>query len=194
MLQGVSFELHPGTLVGIVDENGSGKSTLLRILAGELRPDAGTVQLSGSLGYCPQAVVLNDALTVDQHLDYFRAAYHLLDLERAAALVETLTYPQYRRATVGTLSGGTQQKLNLTLALMHDPSVLLLDEPYQGFDWETYLRFWEVAADLRARGRAILVISHLIFDQQRFDTIYRLTGGHLEVVEPAGAHAAGVTR
>ena len=182
VLRDVRFELRPGTLVGIVGENGSGKSTLLRILAGELRPDAGTVHLSGALGYCPQAVVLNEALTVDQHLDYFRAAYRLADLGRAYALVERLAYAQYRRALVGTLSGGTQQKLNLTLALMHDPAVLLLDEPYQGFDWETYLRFWQIAADLRDRGKAILVISHLIFDQQRFDAVYQLQDGWLQPV------------
>jgi ABC-2 type transport system ATP-binding protein len=179
VLRDVGFALRPGTLVGIVGENGSGKSTLLRILAGELRPDAGTVALAGALGYCPQAVVLNDSLTVAQHLDYFRAAYRLADLGRAHELVETLAFGQYRGAPVGTLSGGTKQKLNLALALMHDPAVLLLDEPYQGFDWETYLRFWDLAADLRARGKAILVISHLIFDQQRFDAVYHLQDGQL---------------
>ena len=189
MLRDVGFALQPGTLVGIVGENGSGKSTLLRILSGELRPDAGSVALPGALGYCPQAVVLNEALTVDQHLDYFRAAYRLADLGRADALVEALAFAQYRRAPVGTLSGGTQQKLNLTLALMHDPAVLLLDEPYQGFDWETYLRFWQIAADLRARGKSILVISHLIFDQQRFDTVYQLHDGRLQPVTSPVASA-----
>ncbi len=72
---------------------------------------------------------------------------------------------------------------------MHDPAVLLLDEPYQGFDWETYLRFWEIAADLRARGKAILVISHLIFDQQRFDTVYQLQDGRLQPVTSPVASA-----
>ena len=143
------------------------------------------------MGYCPQAVVLNEALTVDQHLDYFRAAYRLADLGRAHALVERLAYAQYRRTLVGTLSGGTQQKLNLTLALMHDPAVLLLDEPYQGFDWETYLRFWQIAADLRARGKAILVISHLIFDQRRFDTVYQLQDGRLQLVTSPIAYYDG---
>jgi ABC-type multidrug transport system ATPase subunit len=188
VLNGVSFDLAPGTLVGIVGENGAGKSTLLKILAGELRPGSGTVVLRGALGYCLQAVVLNEELTVDQHLDYFRAAYHLASLDRAHALVERLGFTQYRPARVRTLSGGTQQKLNLTLALMHDPAVLLLDEPYQGFDWETYLRFWELAGELRARGRAVLVISHLVFDRERFDQIYTLRKGLLdaEAVTAAG--------
>ena len=179
VLQEVSFAIAPGTLVGIVGENGAGKSTLLRILAGELAPDRGTVELRGALGYCPQTVILNDALTVAQHLAYFRAAYRLTSLDRAEELLERLTFQRYRQAPVGALSGGTKQKLNLTLALMHDPAVLLLDEPYQGFDWDTYLHFWDVAADLRRRGCAVLVISHLFFDRERFDCLYHLAHGAL---------------
>jgi ABC-2 type transport system ATP-binding protein len=187
VLRDVSFDLPAETMVGIVGENGAGKSTLLRILAGEMRAQRGRVLMRGSLGYCPQAVVLNDALSVEQHLDYFRAAYGLADLTLASALVERLGLGQYRRAPAGTLSGGTRQKLNLVLALMHDPAVLLLDEPYQGFDWETYLRFWELAEELRARGRGVLVISHLLFDQRRFDALYRLEQGRLVSIAPADA-------
>lgn len=179
VLRGVSLAVAPGTLVGIVGENGAGKSTLLRILAGELRPDHGAITRSGALGYCPQAVLLNDTLTVNQHLAYFGAAYNLADLSYAETLIGSLGYQQYRAMPVGALSGGTKQKVNLTLALMHQPDVLLLDEPYQGFDWETYLHFWQLAESLRAQGRAVLVISHLLFDQQRFDALYRLENGQL---------------
>jgi ABC-2 type transport system ATP-binding protein len=192
VLRDITLAVAPGTLVGIVGENGAGKSTLLKILAGELRPDRGRVALEGALGYCPQEVVLNDTLTVAQHLDYFAAAYGIRDLRRADELVERLAYQQYRHTTVATLSGGTKQKLNLTLALMHDPRVLLLDEPYQGFDWETYLRFWELAAALRARGCGVLIISHLLFDQQRFDALYQVREGRLQVLE-ASAPAAPAT-
>ncbi len=181
VLRGVSFEIAPGTLVGIVGENGADKSTLLRILAGDLRPSRGKVLRSGAMGYCPQRVILNDALSVNQHLDYFRAAYNITSPRRADELVEQLGYQAYRRELVGTLSGGTKQKLNLTLALMHQPDVLLLDEPYQGFDWETYLRFWELVSVLRERGRAVLVISHLFFERQRFDALYRLQAGQIHV-------------
>ena len=180
ILRGVTMAVAPGTLVGIVGENGAGKSTLLRILAGELRPQHGTITRSGALGYCPQAAVLNETLTVNQHLAYFGAAYDLTSLSYAETLIANLGYQQYRTMPVGTLSGGTKQKVNLTLALMHQPDVLLLDEPYQGFDWETYLRFWELAADLRERGRAVLVISHLVYDRSRFDRLYTLAGGQLQ--------------
>jgi ABC-type multidrug transport system ATPase subunit len=179
VLRDIAFTIAPGALVGIVGENGSGKSTLLKILAGELRPDRGHVELDGALGYCPQDVILNETLSVAQHLDYFAAAYGVSNLDRAGELVDRLAYQPYRNATVATLSGGTKQKLNLTLALMHNPQVLLLDEPYQGFDWETYLRFWDLAAELRARGCAVLIISHLLFDQQRFDALYQLHDGRL---------------
>ena len=190
ILRDVSFAIGPGTLTGIVGENGAGKSTLLRILAGELRPSAGEVRLHGALGYCPQTVVLNDALTVEQHLRYFRAAYNIASLDRAYALVERLDFAKYRNTLTGALSGGTRQKLNLTLALMHDPTVLLLDEPYQGFDWETYLRFWDLTGELRERGCALLVISHLIFDQHRFDQILALEHGELHPTAAAEAAPA----
>ena len=187
VLRGVDFSVAPGTLVGIVGENGAGKSTLLKILAGELHPSRGQVARRGALGYCPQTVILNDTLTVQQHLDFFRAAYHLADLRRANELIERLGYESYRHTVVGSLSGGTQQKLNLTLALMHQPNVLLLDEPYQGFDWETYLRFWDLTSELRDQGCAVVIISHLFFEQKRFDVLYHLQQGRIEQEQTTAA-------
>ncbi|MFJ7496893.1 ABC transporter ATP-binding protein [Streptomyces sp. NPDC097727] len=179
VLRGVDLRLRPGVLAGIVGENGAGKTTLLRILAGELRPDRGSVHHSGRFGYCPQSVVLDDSFTVRQHLDFFRHAFGLADLRRAEEAMETLAFTEYLDQRAGLLSGGSRQKLNLTLALMHDPDVLLLDEPYQGFDWETYLRFWELATRLRDTGRSVLVVSHLAYDIDRLDQLWRLEDGRL---------------
>jgi ABC-2 type transport system ATP-binding protein len=180
VLAGVDLAVAAGEMVAVVGENGSGKSTLLRILAGDLRPDTGTVVTSGRAGYCPQAVVLDDALTVDQHIRYFQAAYGVVAPQRAGQLIARLGYAASRHRPAGTLSGGTRQKLSLTLALLHDPALLLLDEPYQGFDWETYLAFWDLAGELRAGNTAILVITHLVFEQERFDRICHLTAGRIE--------------
>jgi ABC-type multidrug transport system ATPase subunit len=180
VLRGVDLSVRPGTLVAIVGENGAGKSTLLQILAGALRPDAGTIELAGAIGFCPQDPVLNENLSIEEHLEYFAAAYRIASLDRAAELMRILNFEQYRSEVVGNLSGGTRQKLNLTLALMHDPPVLLLDEPYQGFDWETYLRFWDVVGDLRSRRKAVVVISHLVFEEGRFDALLQLTEGRIE--------------
>ncbi len=179
VLRGIDFALRPGVLAGIVGENGAGKSTLLKALSGELRPDRGVVRHRGRFGYCPQTVVLDDAFTVRQHLDFFRSAFRLPDLRRAHEVLETLAFTEYLDERAGRLSGGSRQQLNLTLALMHDPDVLLLDEPYQGFDWETYLRFWELAGALRDAGRSVLVVSHLAYDAGRLDQLWRLHDGRL---------------
>src|ERR1035438_5363495 len=88
VLAGVDLEVAAGELAAVVGENGSGKSTLLRILAGDLRPDTGSVVTHGQVGYCPQAVVLDDALTVDQHIRYFLAAYRIGAAGRADTLID----------------------------------------------------------------------------------------------------------
>ncbi len=187
VLAGLDLEAAAGEMVAVVGENGTGKTTLLRILAGDLRPDAGCVAIRGRPGYCPQTAVLDEALTVDQNVRYFQAAYGIGRTGRAEALIERLGYAGCRDQRAGTLSGGTRQKLSLTLALLHDPPVLLLDEPYQGFDWQTYLAFWEMAGELRDRGTATVVISHLVFEQQRFDRICQLRDGRIE--QEAISHA-----
>ncbi|MFF1546538.1 ABC transporter ATP-binding protein [Streptomyces sp. NPDC058291] len=188
VLRGVDLRLRAGTLCGIVGENGAGKSTLLRILSGELRPTHGSVRHSGRFGYCPQHVVLNDALTVRQHLTFFRTAYRLTDVRYAEEIMDVLGFTGYADERAGVLSGGTRQKLNVTLALMHDPQVLLLDEPYQGFDWDTYQRFWDLAARLRDAGRSVLVVSHLAYDTERLDELWRLDSGTLRA-DKAGTAA-----
>jgi ABC-2 type transport system ATP-binding protein len=180
VLAGLDLDVAPGELVAVVGENGTGKTTLLRILAGDLRPDAGTVAIGGRPGYCPQTVVLDEALTVDQHVRYFQAAYGIASPARAEELIERLGFAACRGQRAGTLSGGTKQKLSLTLALMHDPPVLLLDEPYQGFDWQTYRAFWDLAGELAAAGTATVVISHLVFEHERFDRICHLAGGRIQ--------------
>ncbi|HZC41342.1 MAG TPA: ABC transporter ATP-binding protein [Streptosporangiaceae bacterium] len=192
VLSGAELTAQPGQLVAVVGENGAGKSTLLKILAGTLAADRGEVRLSGRLGYCPQEPVLTENLTVDQHLRYFAAAYRLSSLRRAGELAGLLGFGQYRQHTVAALSGGTRQKLNLTLALLHDPDLLLLDEPYQGFDWETYLRFWDVVDDLRARGKTIVIITHLVFEAGRFDVLADLADGTITCRAPSG-EASGVS-
>ncbi|MFH8798231.1 ABC transporter ATP-binding protein [Streptomyces sp. NPDC017936] len=187
VLRDVSLDAGPGQLVGVVGENGAGKTTLLRVLSGDLRADAGTVRLGGTLGYCPQYPVLDEELTVGQHLRLFQIAYRLPRLDRTERLLRVLGLAGHHRQPVRTLSGGTRQKLNLVLALMHDPEVLLLDEPYQGFDWETYLRFWDIAHDLRAAGRTVVIVSHLAYDSERLDALYRLGDGRLRRVPTSGA-------
>lgn len=182
VLKDVTFEMAPGTLCGIVGENGSGKSTLLKIIAGEWKADGGKIAVYGSLGYCPQQVQLFSRLTVEENFQYFAAAYGMnqtLLSRRSEILMDHFQFWKFHKEKVATLSGGTQQKLNLCIALLHQPSLLILDEPYSGFDWETYLRFWEYAGQLRDSGCAILVVTHLVSEKERFDRIYQLEHGEL---------------
>ncbi|MFH9657694.1 ABC transporter ATP-binding protein [Streptomyces sp. NPDC017248] len=184
ILCGADLDVPAGALIGVVGENGAGKSTLLRIAMGYLAPDRGTVERTGKAGYCPQHAVLNDSFTVAQHLRLFQAAYRLPDLTRAHELMDLLALTGCGRQRAGELSGGTRQKLNLVLSLMHDPQLLVLDEPYQGFDWDTHQRFWALAARLRDQGRSIVVVSHLLHDLHHFDAVGHLRGGRLDLERP----------
>lgn len=142
------MDVGAGELVGLVGENGSGKSTLMQIVVGLLGRDADEIERPQRLGYCPQVPMLWDKLTVDEHFDVFARAYSL-NADAAStfvdALLAELDFAKYRGYRIEELFGGTRQKLNLALSPMHEPQLLLLDEPYLGFDWETYLRFWEMS-------------------------------------------------
>lgn len=180
VLRGADVVLRRGEIVGLVGENGSGKSTLMKILVGSIDRDAGTITMSGSVGYCPQEPILYERLTCDEHFELFGKAYGMMsgDIDVARDDVyETLGFDEWRDSRVEELSGGTRAKLNLGLALLPDPDLLLLDEPYAGFDWDTYQRFWELTRQRRDDGRSLLIISHFITDAERFDRIYDLVDG-----------------
>jgi ABC-type multidrug transport system ATPase subunit len=124
--------------------------------------------------------VVYERLTCDEHFELFGHAYGMtVEAVRRSrrALYEELGFERYASARADRLSGGTLAKLNLGLALLADPEVLLLDEPYAGFDFDTYLRFWELVARRRQEGRSVLIISHFVTDEQRFDRIVQLRDG-----------------
>jgi ABC-2 type transport system ATP-binding protein len=182
VLRGASLEVRSGELVGLVGENGSGKSTLIQVVVGLLRGDGGTVERPERLGYCPQQPMLWEKLTVAEHFQLYGRAYGMDDNQQAraeATLLDELQFAKYRDYRTEALSGGTRQKLNLAIALMHDPALLLLDEPYSGFDWETYLRFWEMAERRRDQGMGILIVSHLLAERERLDRMYELCEGRI---------------
>ena len=182
VLRGVSMEARAGEIVGIVGENGAGKSTLLRITVGLLRPDAGRVSLTGRLGYCDQDPQVFPDLTVAEHFVYFSRAYGLASEAAGSArdeLLDRFDFGRYAARRVAELSGGTRQKLHLSIALLHRPDVLVLDEPYLAFDFDTYIRFWTCAEAMRDRGAAIVIVSHLAHDRERFTRLLELKEGQL---------------
>jgi ABC-2 type transport system ATP-binding protein len=182
VLTGADITLTQGEIVGIVGGNGSGKSTLMKILVGALQADSGNVTRSGSIGWCPQETRLYDRLTVAETFDLFGEAYGLSDdyvRNRRDELADRLDFEKFLDYRVDHLSGGNRQKVNLAIALLHEPDLLLLDEPYTGFDWETYLAFWNLTDRLVDNGTTIAIISHLISERERFDRILELKDGTL---------------
>ncbi len=182
VLKGISFNLEKGKLYGIVGENGSGKSTLLKIIIGLLKADKGIININGKIGYCPQKPLLFSQLTITEHIQYFSSAYNLkkIDYEKQFNyFLKHFNFEKYKYDKVEILSGGTKQKLNLTLALLPDPELLILDEPYNGFDWDTYMKFWDLADRLLNKGCSILIVTHFLNETDRFNCIFNLKNGYL---------------
>ena len=183
VLMGGKMIANLGEFICVVGENGSGKSTFLKILAGMLRPDKGSISCSGTLGYCPQQSLLYNYLTVDEHFKLFGTAYGMDNaaiLDNGNELMEMFAFSDYRKYKIHQLSGGTQQKLNLSLSLLHDPDILLLDEPYVGFDYETYENFLKYTELAVSRKKCIIMVSHLVLNKNHFETIYNLKDGIIQ--------------
>lgn len=183
VLRGCSLNLRENEFAGLVGENGSGKSTFIRCLLGFTRPDSGIVTLKGPVGYCPQQNFLNRRYRVSEHLRLVEAIYrkhNSVDHRFVETSIDRLKLRPYLRTNVGDLSSGTYQKVKFLTSIYHSPKLIILDEPYDGFDWQMYQVFWGIIEDLKSNGAAILMISHLIYDRERFDRIIEIKEGYLE--------------
>jgi ABC-2 type transport system ATP-binding protein len=181
VLQDVDLTVQSGEIVALTGENGAGKSTLMRICAGLIPADSGTIQVAERVGYCPQVPSVLELLTADEHLVMFGTGLGLSredSLRSGHALLAEFDFPIGRRLVTQDMSGGTRQKLNLALALLGDPSLLLLDEPYQGFDRGAYVNFWDHCDTWREAGRAIVVVTHMLVELGRADRIFELPAHH----------------
>jgi len=170
---GLSFRVPAGEVVGLVGANGAGKTTTLLILAGALRPDAGQVTVAGHdlatqpleakrlLGFVPDEPELFDYLTVEEHLRFMARLYGVVDPDRRLpALLAELELTDRRQSLPGELSRGMRQKLALGCAFIHDPQVLLLDEPLTGLDPVGIRRMKDAIRSKAADGTAVLLSSH----------------------------------
>jgi ABC-type multidrug transport system ATPase subunit len=177
VLRDVSLSVRAGEVVALTGENGAGKSTLLRICAGLLRADRGTIRVDGHTGYCPQSPGLFELLTADEHLVMFGRGIGLSraeSVERGRRLLAEFGFPTGQPLASRDMSGGTRQKLNLALAVLADPELLLLDEPYQGFDRGTYVNFWDHCDAWRRQGKAVVVVTHMLAELGRVDRVVEL--------------------
>jgi ABC-2 type transport system ATP-binding protein len=174
-VDGLSFTVVAGEVLGLVGPNGAGKTTTLRSLCGIINPTSGTVRIAGhdiqsegpqaksQLAFIPDEPQLFEYLTVDEHLRFVARLYGVADAPaRAAALIEELELTEKRRALPGELSRGMKQKLAIACGLLHRPRVLILDEPLTGLDPGGMKRMRATIAARAAEGAAIILSSHLL--------------------------------
>jgi ABC-2 type transport system ATP-binding protein len=171
-LEGISFELFAGELLAITGPNGAGKTTLLSILAGVLPATAGEVRgTDRKIGWVPQQPALYSKLSVAENLQLFARLEGLGDPEAAVARMLTQTGLEERAdEEVGRLSGGNQQRVNIAIGLLCEPSVLLLDEPSASLDPRQRERLWEFIGELAGAGTAVIFSSHNVAEAERYAT------------------------
>ena len=177
VLSGINLTIHRGEVVAVVGANGAGKSTLLQLCAGLLRASGGSIERTPNFGYAPQLDSLAPLLTVDEHLRLFGAARGIRrgrSVSTGHRLLTRLGWTARGDQIAGTLSGGTQQKLNVALAQLDAPDLLLLDEPYQGLDALAYEDLWTLISAWRASGAGVLLVTHLLRDVDLVDRVVEL--------------------
>ena len=181
-LEPTDFAVRPGEVVAVVGPNGAGKSTLLAILAGALEPSAGNVETTTKVGWMPQRPAQYGRLSARQNLTLFARLEHEAHPEAAAGdLLARLEIPDDERPS-SQLSVGNRQRLNLAIALLGSPRVLLLDEPTASLDAATRERLWEIARALRESGGAVVIVTQNADDVDRVaDRVVHIAAGRAEL-------------
>ena len=197
----VSFDIRGGDITGLVGSDGAGKTTLLRMIATMIKPTSGNIRVGGLdvveqrsgvkeiIGYMPQRFGLYPDLTVAENLDFFMDIYGIFGKDRAQRRERYLGFSNLlpfldRRA--GDLSGGMKQKLGLACVLVHQPRVLILDEPTNGVDPVSRQEFWEILIDMKKSGMTIFVSTAYLDEGEKCDLLMLMHASHLlETAPPA---------
>jgi ABC-2 type transport system ATP-binding protein len=193
-VDGVSFEVRRGEVIGYLGPNGSGKTTTMRMLLGLLHPSSGSATVLGldavrdtdrirpQVGYMSQKFALYEDLTAAENLDFVARVYDVANRRKSVRdALERLGLTARRGQLAGTLSGGWKQRLALAACLLHEPRLLLLDEPTAGVDPKARRDFWEHIHDLAAEGMTVLVSTHYMDEAERCHQLAYLAYGRLLV-------------
>ncbi|MEA5469153.1 ABC transporter ATP-binding protein [Spirulina sp. 06S082] len=192
VLQDLSFEIKTGEIYGLLGANGAGKTTTLNILCNLLQPDRGTIVLDGLpvshatkhlIGVAPQENLLYKSLSCRENLHFFSCLYGLTgqqQRDRISASLAAVNLSDRTNSIVETLSGGMKRRLNLAIALVHQPKLLILDEPTTGLDIETRYDLWALIRQLQQQGMTVLLTTHLLDEaEQLCDRLAILRSGQL---------------
>jgi ABC-type multidrug transport system ATPase subunit len=168
-LRNVTAEFAAGKLYAVLGENGAGKSTMMRAIAGLLRPTSGNVSIFGSnsirdvcgqLGYMAHPSLLYDEMSAMENLCYFARLYGINDKSRCSAAITLVGLDPTLTRPIGQYSQGMRQRTSLARALLHDPTLLLLDEPFSNVDVASARAMVQLLSDMRDKGKTIFVVTH----------------------------------
>jgi ABC-2 type transport system ATP-binding protein len=196
----VSMEVHRGEMFGVIGPDGAGKTTLLRLTCGLLAPDAGTVRLFGadpfrshriatsSIGYLSQRFSLYGDLSIDENIEFFARLHAVADFEvRRNRLLALTGLEPFRSRLADRLSGGMKQKLGLACTLVHEPPLLVLDEPTTGVDPVSRREFWKLLAEFVGEGLTILLATPYLDEAERCSRVALLHEGRLLALDRPAA-------
>jgi len=206
-VDGLTFDVAPGELFGLVGPDGAGKTTTLRMLAGVLRPTGGDALVGGvsvardpegvkhRIAYMSQRFGLYTDLTVRENIDFYADLYQVPDAERPARLERLYRFSNlgtFEHRLAGQLSGGMKQKLGLCCALVHQPQILLLDEPTFGVDPISRRDLWLILHEMVAQGVTVLVSTAYLDEAERCDHVALLNQGRVIALDRPAALQEGL--
>jgi ABC-2 type transport system ATP-binding protein len=198
-LRGLSLSVHRGEMFGLIGPDGAGKTTTIRLACGLIRPDAGTIRvlgrdpvadhraITGGVGYLSQRFSLYGDLTIDENIAFFAEIHGMTDYrERRERLLEMTQLTPFRARLADRLSGGMKQKLALACTLVHEPELILLDEPTTGVDPVSRREFWKLLSEFLEQGVTILMSTPYLDEAERCTRVALLHEGRvLAADEPA---------
>lgn len=194
----ITFEVQPGEIFGFLGANGAGKTTAMRMLSGLSIPTSGSATIAGfdvytqtelikkNIGYMSQKFSLYEDLTILENIDFFGGIYGLSDTQiktKRDELIELLKLRQEAKKLVGSLPLGWKQKLAFSVAIMHQPKIVFLDEPTGGVDPVTRRQFWDMIYDAAGKGVTIFVTTHYMDEAEYCNRVSIMVDGRIEALD-----------